>query len=111
MPKFLAKAFTALFQFLTPLRVFIIAAAAAFFWFVVLGDQGIWRLERLLEMQHTLTAERQSLNDEIDELTQEKEVLADPANLETAIRSELGYIRPGEVLFEEKREPAPTAER
>ena len=101
----LAKALAAIFQFLTPLRVVIIAAVAAFFWFVVLGDQGIWRLERLLEMQHALTAERQALNDEIDRLSREKELLADPANLEPVIRKELGYIRPGEVLFEVKKEP------
>ena len=111
MQRRLARALAAVVQQLTPLRVVIVAAAAAFFWFVVLGDQGIWRLERLLEMQHGLTAERQNLNDEIDRLTQEKELLGDPANLETVIRTELGYIRPGEILFEERKDVPPTAAR
>lgn len=111
MQQRLVKALAALIQHLTPLRVIIVAAVAAFFWFILLGDQGIWRLERLLEMRHQLTAERKGLNDEIDHLTQEKELLGDPANLETVIRAELGYIRPGEVLFEEKRESPPTTAR
>ena len=99
----LSKAGVALLRFLTPIRVIVIAAIGAFFWFFVLGDQGIYRLERLLEMKSRMTAEKQSLNDEIDRLTEEKEALGNPENLETVIRTELGFIRPGEVLFEEKK--------
>ena len=97
------KAIAALLHFLTPVRIIVIAAIGAFFWFVVLGDQGLYQLRRLLDMRQRLTAERQSLSDDIDRLAQEKELLADPANVETVIRSELGYIKPGEIVFEEKK--------
>lgn len=86
----------------TPVRLAIAAATAAFFGAVVLGDQGLYQLKELLEMRQRLTSERVKLNDEIDRLAREKETLSDPANLEYVIRSELGYIRPGEVTFEER---------
>ena len=98
----------AFLQVLTPGRIVIVAAVAAFFWFIVLGDKGIYHLEKIIAMKQRLVAERQQLNDEIDALTNEKELLGDPANLETVIRKELGYIRPGEVLFED-RSAAPAA--
>lgn len=79
----------------------MMAAVGAFFSFLVLGDKGIYRMQRLLEMKHRLTEERDALNREIDRLTEEKAMLSDPANLEMTIRKELGYIRPGEVVFEE----------
>jgi cell division protein FtsB len=34
-------------------------------------------------------------------MTKEKEMLEDPKNLEMIIRQELGYIRPGEVIYQE----------
>ena len=103
MKKSLSDKLALMLRFLTPVRVIVIAVVGAFFWFVVLGDQGIYRRERLLEMKSRLTLENKALNDDIDRLTQEKRLLGDPANLEMVIRSELGYIRPGEVLFEEKK--------
>jgi len=104
MTKGISDGLVSLLRFLTPVRIIVIAAVGAFFWFVVLGDQGIYRLERLLEMKNRLTHENISLNDDIDRLSQEKKTLSDPANLEMVIRSELGYIRPGEVLFEEDKQ-------
>lgn len=89
-------------RFLTPLRLAVIAAVVIFFWFLVLGDQGVYQLRQLLEMKNKLTEERKQLNDEIDRLAEEKKMLEDPSKLEMVIRTELGFIRPGEVLFEEK---------
>ena len=103
MTKSVSERLVSILRLLTPVRIMVIAAVGAFFWFVVLGDQGIYRLERLLEMKNRLTLENRALNDDIDRLSQEKKTLSDPANLEMVIRSELGYIRPGEVLFEEKK--------
>lgn len=86
----------------TPARFLAVVAVIALFWFLVLGDQGVYQFRQLLEMKHRLTAERTQINEEIDNLTHEREILKDPENLEMIIRSELGYIRPGEMLFEEK---------
>lgn len=87
---------------LTPARLLLLAIVGAFIGFLVLGDRGLWQLEKLLHMRDRLLLERQALNDDIDRLSQEKEMLSDPANLEFVIRSELGYIKPGEVIFEER---------
>jgi len=81
----------------------IIALVGVFFWIVVLGDKGVYHLRKLMDMKYRLTAERQTLSREIDELTEERQILSDPANLEMVVRQELGYIRPGEVVFEEKK--------
>lgn len=86
----------------TPARLVAAIAVIALFWFLVLGDQGIYQFRQLMEMKHRLTAKRSRINEEIDELTREREILKNPENLRTIIRSELGYIRPGEILFEEK---------
>ncbi|MFH0800584.1 MAG: septum formation initiator family protein [Pseudomonadota bacterium] len=90
-------------HFLTPVRMIVIAVMGAFFWFVILGDKGIYQMRRLLDMKNRLATERRSLNDDIDRLTEEKRLLSDPANLEASVRSELGYIKPGEVVFEDKK--------
>jgi len=91
-------------RFLTPIRILVVTSVALFFWFVILGDQGISELRRLFEMKHRLEQERRLLNDDIDRLTEEKKILSDPANLEITIRKELGYIKQGEIVFEERRD-------
>lgn len=107
MNQSLALIAAALLRGLTPVRIIVVVAVCAFFWFVVMGDQGLYQLERLLHMRNRLQQERQNLNDAIDALTQEKADLADPANLEPVIRDELGAIKPGEVIFEEKKPVSP----
>ncbi len=92
---------------ITPVRLVAAIAVIALFWFLILGDQGIYQFRRLMEMKQRLTAERSRINEEIDSLVREREILKDPANLESTIRSELGYIKPGETLFEEKQAEKP----
>lgn len=101
MKSYAANALRVFLSFLTPIRLLVITCVGAFFWFLILGDQGIYQLRMLLEMKQRLIHERGELNDEIDRLSAEKEMLKDPSKLEMVIRQELGYIRPGEVLFEE----------
>lgn len=91
-------------QFLTPVRIGVICAVILFFWFFILGDKGIYQLRNLMDMKNRLTAERQKLIEDIDKLSEEKKLLSDPKNLEMVIRKELGYIKPGEMVFEEKKQ-------
>lgn len=91
-----------LLRIVTPIRLAVIAILMAVFWFFVLGDQGIYQFRRLMEMKHKFLIERAKLNEEVDRLSQERGVLKNPENLEMIIRSELGYIKPGEILYEEK---------
>ncbi|MBN1282444.1 MAG: septum formation initiator family protein [Proteobacteria bacterium] len=86
----------------SPIRLAVSLAVLALFLFLVLGDKGIYQFRQLMEMKQRLMAERSGLNEEIDRLTRQKALLADPKNLEPTIRTELGYIKPGEILFEEK---------
>jgi cell division protein FtsB len=102
MKKFVEKIVPRIRGVLTPVRAVVIIAVVALFWFLVLGDQGIYQFRQLMEMKHRFLAERSKINEEIDSLTKEREMLRNPENLEMIIRSELGYIRPGEILFEEK---------
>ena len=91
---------------LSPVRLVVVAVILAVFYFLVLGDQGLNHLRRLVGMKHRLLTERSELNEKIEGLTRERDTLSKPDNLEMIVRSELGYIKPGEVVFEEKK-PAP----
>lgn len=103
MKQFFKHLLVQILNFLTPVRVMVFLFAGLFFWFLAFGDRGINQLRRLLQMKNQLKAEQTQVNDEVDRLTREKELLSNPANLEMEIRKELGYIRPGEIIFEEKK--------
>ena len=110
MTRWLTKTGTRLLGFLTPVRALVIVLVVVFFWFLVLGDQGLYQLRRLIEMKGYLTGERQAITEEIDALEKEKVMLENPDTLEMVIRRELGYIRPGEVVFEEAKPETETAQ-
>lgn len=95
-------------KFITPVRLVVIALVIAFFGFLVAGDQGIAQFRRLMDMKNKLLTERKALNEQIDQLAREREILSNPDNLELIIRKDLGFIRPGEVVFEEKPLPNKT---
>lgn len=85
---------------MTWVRVGIVLAAGLFVWFFLLGDQGVVNLRKLHTMKKQLLHEQQTLEQDIKDMTREKELLSDPKNLEMVIRKELGAIKPGEVIFE-----------
>ena len=102
MKRFLTILLSKLSYFFTPTRIGVAVISAGFFWFLVMGDQGVVQLKKLIEMKSNLLAEVELLNTQIDDLTNKKNLLSNPSNLELTIRNELGYVRPGEVIFEEK---------
>jgi len=93
-----------IFKIFTPLRVGVILGIAAFFWFLLFGDQGIVEMNKLSMMKKKLIYQKEQLKTDIEKLTREKAALSDSKNLEPVIRNELGYIRPGEVIYQEKEE-------
>ncbi len=103
MKKNVLKGLSDIFEFLTPVRVLIFIGVSLFFWWFILGDQGVYQVRDLMNMNKNLTQDRKDLNDEIDQLKREREILLNPEDIEMVIRSELGYIKPGEVVFEEKK--------
>jgi cell division protein FtsB len=46
-----------------------------------------------------VTEQQRALAAEVDQLTREKVQLADPAEIEAAARSRIGYVQPGEVPY------------
>ncbi|MBT3182336.1 MAG: hypothetical protein HN337_07515 [Deltaproteobacteria bacterium] len=102
MKHFLINVLARLLNVLTPARLIVLALAGFFFWFLAFGDQGIYKLRLLFDMKGNLLESRQKLNNEIDTLTRDKETLADPGKLEMVIRKELRYIKPGEIIFQDK---------
>jgi cell division protein FtsB len=46
-----------------------------------------------------VSAQQRALAAEVDELTRQRERLADPAEIAAQARSRLGYVRPGEVPY------------
>lgn len=75
----------------------------AFCWFAVFGNQGLYTYVSLLNTQKSLIAESQTLQAKATEMKREEKLLHDPRYLEIIIRQELGYIRPGEVVYQSEK--------
>ncbi len=86
----------------TPIRLVVLGTIIFAMWFFALGDHGIYELRQLLKLETHLMQQRQQLNDDIDELNALKQQLSQPEQMEMIIRQDLGYIKPGEIIFEEK---------
>lgn len=84
-----------------PVHILGAAGLIAFFWLLIMGDQGLYRLRQLILFRSELAAQRRMLAKDIQKSDHERHMLEDPKNLEMIIRKELGYIRPGEIIFQE----------
>lgn len=83
-----------------PLQWGMLLVFLAFCWFAVFGNQGLYTYYKLLNTREALLLESQTLQARADDLKREEKLLHDPRYLETIIRQELGYIRPGEVVYQ-----------
>ena len=90
-------------SFLRPLHLLAVLGIIVFLWLLIMGDQGFYRLSQLYGVRANLTQERHRMAEDIERKQREKRRLEDPANLETIIRKELGYIKPGEIVYEEQK--------
>ena len=89
-----------IFKILTPIRLLLFSVTAIVLGFVIWGDKGIYEREQLRYLNNKLEKERQNILITIKRLQEEKELLSDKRMLENTIRKELGYVKPGEVIFE-----------
>lgn len=94
--------FHILFQIVTPVRLAVILIAATFFLLLIFGDQGIIQLHKLALMKKQLIEKKTTLKSDINKLTNEKKLLHDNKHLEFVIRDELGFIKPGEIIYQER---------
>lgn len=72
----------------------------------VADARGFRRYLSLRQDVETLQARNQALADQNESLRREINALRkDPAALERAVREELGYVKPGEIVFHLEEEP------
>jgi cell division protein FtsB len=81
--------------------VLIAAAALLFLWFLIFGDQGLYQLHRSYKLKKQMKNEIAAYQTRVKELKKEREMLNDPEHLEIIIRNELGYVKPGEIVFQQ----------
>jgi len=80
----------------------LIAAGGVFFvWFMVFGDQGLYQLHKSYKIKAEMRRQIEDLNKKIGDLKKERELLKDPDHLESIVRQELGYVKPGEIVFQQ----------
>jgi cell division protein FtsB len=81
--------------------VLYLGALAVLLALSALHEGGLRRHRRLAVDARRVAEENAALRDEILRLRREARAMAgDPAALERAAREELGYVRPGEVVYE-----------
>ncbi len=83
-----------------PIQWVMMLLFTAFCWFAVFGNQGLYTYYSLAATQKNLLLENEQLQARLTELRREERLLHNPRYLETVIRQELGYIRPGEVVYQ-----------
>jgi cell division protein FtsB len=77
------------------------AAVAALLAISASHPQGLSRYQHLDENARRVAGENKALGEEVGRLRHEVRALSgEPAALERAAREELGYVRPGEIVFQ-----------
>jgi len=72
-----------------------------FVWLAIFGDQGLYQLHKTRHHLADLGKEAISLENTIKKLEEDKALLSNPKHLEWVIRQELGYVKSGEVVFQQ----------
>jgi cell division protein FtsB len=83
-----------------PIQWIMMLLFVAFCWFAVFGNQGLYTYYSLSNTHKKLISEEKDMQVRLEELRREEKLLHDPRYLETIIRQELGYIRPGEIIYQ-----------
>ncbi|MBI2345702.1 MAG: septum formation initiator family protein [Deltaproteobacteria bacterium] len=87
-------------RWLDPLPVVGLLIIGIFGWLIIFGDQGLLTWRALSNTQADLSRDETRLTEKVHALELEIERLEDPYYLEPIIRRELGYVRPGETVFQ-----------
>ena len=73
-----------------------------FFGYTVFGHKGLYTFYSNRQMERQLLQKEEALQVKVAQLKREAELLHDPKYSEMVILQELGYIRPGEVIFQQE---------
>lgn len=82
-------------------HVAICTAFLCFLWLAVFGEQGLYDLHKAAKLKVKFGNDIHELNNKIEQLKLQKELLNDPAYLELIIRRELGYVKQGEIVYQQ----------
>ncbi len=93
--------FARIFQKDNVRSIAICVAVIGFCWFAIFGDQGLYRLHKSKILKKQTAEEIIKLKNSIDGLKRQRELLNDPKHLELVIRQELGYVKPGETVYQQ----------
>lgn len=78
-----------------------LAAVAALLVISAVHPQGLAKYRRLAGEERRVAGENEALRQEVERLRREAKAMSgDPSALERAAREELGYVRPGEIVFQ-----------
>ncbi len=95
---------TSLFQawrdWINPIPLIALALILLFGGLMIFGDEGLLTLRRLTQTRHQLLKKEQELTHRLDRLHTETDRLQDPEYLESLVRKEFGYVKPGETVYQ-----------
>ncbi|MBI2342797.1 MAG: septum formation initiator family protein [Deltaproteobacteria bacterium] len=92
-------------EWINPIPLAALALMALFGWYIIFGDQGLLTLRRLRGTKQSMLQTEQALTHRLEALHEETGRLQDPGYLEILLRKELGYVRPGETVYQFDAEP------
>lgn len=88
------------FSIIGPFHIAITALVLILSWYTIFGQQGLYRLVELRKINKGMGVEIASLKNQIEEREGKMALFGDSLYLETVVRQELGYVKPGEVIFQ-----------
>lgn len=86
---------------INPIQWLMLALFVAFSAYTVFGHKGLYTYYSNRQTKQQLLQHEEELKLKVTTLKREIELLHEPKYLETVIRQELGYIKPGEVIFQQ----------
>ncbi len=89
-----------IFQRNRKIRFTFLLAAAALTFYSLVGEQGLWELNKMVHRRNELRAEISGLERDNNSLAERIGRLRnDQATIEALARTKLGMVRPGEVVY------------
>lgn len=94
-------------DWINPIPMLAILLTLVFWWLLIFGDQGLLTWRGLAEKRRELIDQQTRLTEKQRQLEEEMQRLQDPHYVEPIIRRELGYVKPGETVFQFSDEAPP----
>ncbi len=88
------------FQRNRKIRLIFLVAAAALAIYSIIGEQGLWELNKMVHRRNEIRAEISGLERDNNSLAEQIGLLRnDQATVEALARTKLGLVRSGEVVY------------